>query len=165
MTENELKLKYKSMRERFKGLVQVDKSRLTKEMTEIASNVFVIGDAKAQAEYDMGMAEKNLEVVEARIDKKLRTKPSGKRKPSEAELKRMVARHSLVIAAHQQFAEAKYKFNVCWAAVNAITQKGTQLSNLAYNYRKELDSGMASKVRETKAQNKGKEYLNKKGRE
>lgn len=156
-----LKEKHKKLRMKFKGFVKVDKSGLNREMIEIASISFAVGEIKATSEYEQDMAEKNLEVTEARIDKSIRDKFSGKRKPSEQQIKNMTIRHPKVIAAREAFIEAKWKHNLCWAATNAVAQKGNQLTNLAYNYRKELDRGVGGKVKQSAAREKGKEYMKK----
>lgn len=157
----QLKEKHKKLRMKFKGFVQVDKARLNNEMIQIASITYAVGEIKATSEYEMNMAEKNLEVTEAKIDKSIRDKFSGKRKPSEQQIKSMVLRNPKVLAAREAFIEAKWKHNICWAATNAVSQKGNQLTNLAYNYRKELDRGLGGKVKESKVREKGKEYMNK----
>src|SRR5689334_6724543 len=126
-----LKEKHKKLRERFSMFTKLDKARLNVEMQRIASMTYSVGETKATAEYEMDMAESRLEVIEARIDKKIRAKFTGKRKPSEQQIKTMVLRHTDVLKAREAFIEAKWKFNLCWAAVKAMDQKGNQLTNMA----------------------------------
>jgi hypothetical protein len=155
---SKLKLKYQKMLGRFKVAARIDRNKLSSEMAQNSALLFNVGVSKANAEYDKDKAESRVEVIEARIDKQIRKKASKGRKPSEAQIKTQVARHPDVVAAKDVLAEAKWKFNVCWAAVNSVVQKGDQLSNLAYNYRKELEHGLSSRVNEKTASERVKNF-------
>lgn len=155
----ELRKKHKKLREKFSLFTKLDKARLNTEMQRISSMTYSVGETKATAEYEMDMAESRLEVIEAKTDRRIRAKFTGKRKPSEQQIKSMVLRHPDVMRAREAFIEAKWKHNLCWAAVKAMDQKGNQLTNMAYNYRKELDRGLGSKVKEDRMKEKGKQYM------
>jgi hypothetical protein len=125
-------------------------------MAQLSSSAFYIGVAKADAEYEMDKAKAKLKVTKARIDKRIRelAAKSGKRKPTEKVIEQRIVRHPEVCKVADVYAEARWKFNVCWAAMRAISDKGQQLTNMAYNHRKELEFNYKRKIKEKRANEK-----------
>lgn len=135
-------------------MVRVDESDLSKEMASNSSLMFKIGCMKSDAEYLKDRAENKVKVIEANVDKRIRARANGGRKPSEDQIKKQIARNNEVKAAQEEYIEAKHKFNICWAAASSIAQKGDQLTNLAYNYRKELEYGAKGRLQRAKDRTK-----------
>lgn len=133
---------------------KVTKETLSKEMAQQASRVFWVGEQKANAEYELDRAKSNLKVVKAKVEASIRKRAS--KKPTEKEIEGRVAKHDLVCKAADLVAEKKRIFNILWAAQNSLNSKGEQMTNMAYNYRKELDAGNRSRVREESAKQKSK---------
>lgn len=158
MTERDLTKKHKTMLEKFNMMTRVDESDLSAQLAKNSSLMFSIGVMKADAEFQKDTAENRVKVMEAKVDKMIRNE--SKRKPSEEAIKKRIARHPKVIAAQRAYHEAKWKFNVCWTAATSISQKGEQLTNMAYNYRKELEHGVKSRV--SNANKKAKDFGNRK---
>ncbi len=158
MEENQLRKKYAGLTKELGVMVKVDQANLSEEMARNSSRMFRINLMKADAEYLKDKAEDTVKVLEARLDKQIRI-ASVKKKPSEQQIKQRLARSPEICEAREKFFEAKWRFNVCWAAASSIAQKGDQLSNLAYNYRKELEHGFKSRVGNV---NKAVENLTKK---
>lgn len=127
----------------------ITKETMNREMSRIHSQIFSVGLLKAEKERSMNKAKAKLIVMKARVDKKIRK--TAKKKPSEKEIEKRVACHPSVCSAADEYADAKFEFNVCWAAVNSLNAKADQLANISYNYRKELETIRGSKVRENKA--------------
>lgn len=128
--------KYKGTRKKHKLLAKVSRARINKEIAEVAGNLYRVGVEKAKAEHIMDMAEISLKLTKAKKGKKYRN--SGSKK-SEAQIKELVDCNKDVIKARKKHADAKYYHSICFSAVTSQTQKGQQITNLAYNYRKELD--------------------------
>lgn len=164
---DDLKAKHQGLLDRFKMFTRVNRENLSKDMARNSSLMFHVGEMKAQAEFAKDKAERKIELAEARADKRIRSKYNGKKKPSEQQIKGMVQLDAEVKAAKDEFIEAKYKHNVCWSAVSSIAEKGNQLTNLAYNYRKELEHGTRSRVKEERAKHKADGMIrkNKEGKE
>lgn len=127
---------------------EISKDTMNREMSRIHSQIFSVGLLKAEKERNMNKAKAKMIVMKAKVDKKIRKTAS--KKPSEREIEKRVACHPSVCRAADEYADAKFEFNVCWAAVNALNAKADQLANISYNYRKELETIRGSKVRETK---------------
>lgn len=161
----QLRNKHQGLIEKFEGVVRVDERNLSKEMARNSSLMFQVGVMKADAEYAKDRAENKIKVLEAKVDKQIRDQASGKKKPSEQQIKARIARHPKIVQAQEDFLEAKWKFSICWTAATSIAQKGEQLTNLAYNYRKELEHGVKSRINSAneKANNYSKAKLKKKG--
>lgn len=159
MDENRLKERNQDLLQKFELMVKVDTANLSDEMAKNSARMFKINSMKADAEYLKDKAELRIKVLESFVDRQVRK--SSKKKLTEQQIKQRIVRHPKVREAHDRYFEAKWKFNTCWAAASSIAQKGDQLTNLANNYRKELDHGMKSRVKKINA---SAEQLVKKGR-
>ncbi len=153
-----LRKKHSKLIEQLELVTRVNPSRLSRDMARLSSLIFRIGVMKSDAEFSKDQAENRIGVIEARIDKKIRAKYNGKRKPSEQQIKTMVQAHPLVMEAKDAFIESKWKHSVCWSAASSLVQKGNQLSNLAYNYRKELEQGITGRVKDERAKKKSSRF-------
>ena len=151
--QKNLRMKNRRLLDKFKLSTKLDKSQLSKEMAQLSSSAFYIGVAKADAEYEMDKAKAKLKVTKARIDKRIReiANKAGKRKPTEKVIEQRIVKHPDVCQVASEYAEAKWKFNVCWAAMRAISDKGQQLTNMAYNHRKELEFNYRRKIKDKRA--------------
>lgn len=158
MDEKQLRLKHKGLLEKLGVMVKVDRANLSDEMAKNSSRMFNINLAKADAEFSKDKAESLVEVTRAKLDKTIRSE-QAKRKPSEEQIKQRIRRNPDVITAQEKFFEAKWRFNVCWAAANAIHQKGEQLNSLGHILRREMESGNKGRIINSEV-----ERLNKKGR-
>lgn len=154
----QLKEKHKALIQKLEVAVRLDERNMSQEMARNSSLMFQVGLMKADAEFQKDRAENRVKIVEAKIDKQIRDAASGKKKPSEQQIKARIARHPKVIQALEDFFEAKWKFSICWTAATSVAQKGEQLAHLGYNYRKELEHGMKSRI--GSANEKANEYLN-----
>lgn len=144
------------LEERFQVFTQIDKGNLSKEMVQLPSVMFQVGVAKAAAEEKMGRAKAKLKVVKAKVYIAIvkREGAKGKRKPSEKTLEHRVAKHPMVCQAADAYETAKKDFNICWAATNALSAKSQMLSNIAFNYRRELEMKVHDKVKEKRVSEK-----------
>lgn len=142
-----MKQRHKKLLDRLGLMTKVDKENLTDEMCKNSSRMFTINLLKADAEFIRDNAEDAIKIIEAKIDRKVRV--SSDKKLSEQAIKQKIIIHPSVVQARERYAEAKWKCNVCWAAVSSIAQKGEQLSNLGYNYRKELEHGVKDRIKST----------------
>jgi len=152
-----LREKHKTLIQKLEMAVKLDERNMSEEMARNSSLMFQVGLMKADAEFQKDKAENKVKIVEAKIDKQIREAASGKRKPSEQQIKARVIRDPKVIQALEDFFEAKWKFSVCWTASTSIAQKGEQLANLGYNYRKEMEHGVKSRI--GKANDKANSYM------
>lgn len=128
--------KFKKIRKKHRLLTRVSRANINNEISHIAGNLYKVGVEKAKAEHAMDMAEIALKIKKAKAGKKYRN--TGKKK-SEAQIKELVDSNKKVVAARKAHADAKYYHSICFSAVTSQTQKGQQITNLAYNYRKEMD--------------------------
>ena len=128
--------KHKKTRKKHKLLARVSRASINKEMSEISGNLYKVGVEKAKAEHAMDMAEIALKVKKAKVGKKIRS--TGKKK-SEAKIKELVDSDKKVTAAREGHAEVKGYHSICFSEVTSQTQKRNQITNLGYNYRKEMD--------------------------
>jgi len=142
LNSTKLREKYSNLISGFENNAKLNRSKLSSEMARNSSLVFNIGMIKSDAELQMDTAENRIKLIESKVDKSIRKKFKGKKKPSEANIKAMIGTHSMVVEAVDQYLETKWKHSVCWAAVNSITQKGQQLTNIGLMRRKELDAGV-----------------------
>lgn len=141
----DIKDKYEKRSMTFKKMSKIDPNNLAGAMAKNASNMFFVGEAKAEAEYKKNQLESRLKITKAKVDKAIRaTAPLGK-KPSENEIKSRIAKHSDVVEVVKQLNEATYVLNLCWTAVGAIGEKGKQLTNMTYN--RELQARLIAKSR------------------
>lgn len=140
----DIKDKFKKRSSIFKKMSRIDPNNLIGAMAKNASNMFFVGEAKAEAEYKKNQLESRLKIIKAKVDKTIRDKVSGK-KPSENEIKSRIARHPDVVVVVGQLNEATYLLNLCWTAVGAVGEKGKQLSNMVYS--RELQAKLIAKSR------------------
>ena len=153
---SELKEKNKRLMDKFDVITKLDKSQLSKEMAQLSSAAFFVGVAKADAEYEMDKAKARLKVTKAKIDKQIRSiaNKSASKKLTEKVIEQRIVKHPDVCRVADECADAKWKFNVCWAAMRAISDKGQQLTNIAYNHRKELEFNYKRKIKDKRVKEK-----------
>lgn len=159
MEENQLRNKYGKLISQFSLWVKVDQAQLSEEMSKNSSRMFNVNCMKADAEYLKDKAEDAVKVMESNLDKKIRIS-AMKKKPSEVQIKQQLARNPQICEARERFFEAKWRFNICWAAASAIAQKGDQLKNLGHIRLKEMEHGGKARIINSEVSR-----LNKKGRE
>ena len=140
----------------------IDKGNLSSEMCRIPSFVFRVGVVKAMAEARMNKAEARIKIMKAKVKKYIKRKSlENGEKLTIPELEAAVESHKQVVAAIDEHILFQYDHNVCWAAYTAATTKANQLTNLSMNYRKELDAGIGSKVKEARTRKKVENFENK----
>lgn len=153
--KNKFKKQTKVLLRRFNFSTDVDRGNLSKEMAKISSIIFRIGVVKAEAEARMGQAEARIDVVKAKVGRRIKSKVLEEGdKLTIPELVARVQCSKQVQEAIQDHIDQKFKFNVCWAATNSASAKANQLTNISNNYRKELDAGIHSRVLEQRASDK-----------
>ena len=151
--------KNKALLDKLEIYTKVNEKALNSQLTKQSSLLYRVGVMKADSEFAMDIAESKLELIRAKLDKKHRKK---KDHTTETELKKKIEALSEVVTARKSHIEAKYKFNVCKVAFLAMTSKGDQLKEMAYNYRKELSQGKSSIGKESK--HNFSKYTKKKGK-
>ena len=144
---DDFKTKYKKRVKRFTVYSKLDEANLSKEMATLSSYIFHVGQTKADAEDSMDRAKDRLAITKAKVDKDLRQRYSGKTRISEAAMTARITRHKDVVRIGNEYREAKWLFNVCWAAMNSLNKKSEQLIAMANDRRKELEYGMRSTKR------------------
>jgi len=138
---------------------EIKRTQLSREMAKIPSFVFMIGVVKAEAEAKKGRAEDRKKIIKAQVEKKIRKRAlDDGDKLTEADLKARVNASKRVIKARKDLIEKTYDFNVCWAAATSAKTKSDQLTNISMNYRKELDAGIHSRVKESRAKDKASKF-------
>lgn len=133
----------------------VDVSNLSKEMAKISAFIYRIGVVKAEAEHRMDTAKARIDVVKAKVAKHIKKKALEQgEKLTVPEVEGSVQAHKMTVEAVKNHIDCKYEHNVCWAAFSSAQLKANQLTNLSMNYRKELDAGINSKVKQKRVTNK-----------
>lgn len=133
----------------------VDLAGLSKEMATMGSQIFSVGFHKAKAEQLVDKAAAQIEIVKAKCYKAIKKQATKKKKKyTLPELDAKVKAHPKYNEAIQAHIKAKYSHNVLWAALNAVNAKATQVTNLAYNKRKEIDANMHRSIRAESTKNK-----------
>lgn len=148
--QHDFRDKHKKRIDRFKAYSKLDEANLSKEMATLSSQIFHVGQVKADAEDKMDRAKDRLAVTKAKVDKQLRQRFSGKEKLSESAITSRIIRHKDVVKAGDEFHDAKWLFNVCWAAMNSMNKKSEQLIAMANDRRKEMEYGMKSTKRKSR---------------
>ena len=143
----------------------VDMSNLSSEMAQIASYVYKVGCVKAVAQARMDKAESRIKITKAKVKKHIKRKKLEQgEKLTIPDLDAAVESHKQVVAAIDEHIALEFEHNVCWAACSAASIKANQLTNLSMNYRKELDAGIGSKVKEARVKEKIRNFKTKKHR-
>ncbi len=156
---SEQSLGFKAKRDRLMKKMRfepdVDIASLSQEMAKISSYIYRIGIVKAEAEAKMDRAKAKIDVMKAKVARHIKKKALEQGdKMTVPELEGAVDAHKQVIQAVDEHIDRKYEHNVCWAAFSSAQSKANQLTNLSMNYRKELDAGINSKVKQQRASNK-----------
>ena len=155
MNDDEFKKRKQRLMKRSGFNPDIDVANLSSEMARIASFVFSVGVVKAIAEAKMNTAESRIKIMKAKVKKYIKRKALEQgEKITIPELDAAVESHKQVIAAIDEHIVLQYDHNVCWAAYTAATTKANQLTNMSMNYRKELDAGIGSKVKEARTRKK-----------
>ncbi len=156
----------KVLMKRFNYDADVDRGNLSKEMARVSSFIFRIGVVKAEAEAKVDKAKARIDVIKAKAGRRIKRKALDKGdKLTVHELNAKIDCSKQVQEAIQDHIDRKFDHNVCWAAANSASAKANQLTNISMNYRKELDAGISSKVKEQRAGDKVSRLANKsKGR-
>jgi len=136
-----LKEKYKKRLDKFNQWVKIDKNNLSKEMAENPYYLHFAGNKKSEADFLLRRAEYNLKRAESRAFKRI--KKSEKISDTGAKLK--IPLDKEVIEAQNECLEMSYLSNICTIATRSLVHKGEQITNMAYNYRKELDYNLVKK--------------------
>lgn len=152
---SKIKKKYKAKVAGFKRQVKINRANLSKDIARNSSYLFSAGLNKSFAEKLRDKAKVNVEVVRAKVREKIE-KSKGDKRLTIPQLESRVSSHPEVIQAEMDLVEAKYAFNVCFSAVESLKEKGQQLTNLAYNYRKEMEHGYVKEAKEKRVKDKFK---------
>ena len=147
----DIKKKYKQRQEKMKVMVKIDKANLNGEMITFSSKMFSLGVKKIEAEYLMDKAKARIEIIKAKAEKKIRNSPD---KQTEKEISAKLVRHPEVMKAHDEYLEAKYLYGIMGIGVTSLSKKSDMLSNLAFNYRKEMDYGYVKESKEKRVKEK-----------
>jgi len=141
VTLEKLKDKYKNRIKRFNQWVKIDRKNINKEMSENPYYLHFAGNKKSEADFLLRRAEYNLKRAESRAFKRIKKK--GKVTDTSAKLQ--VPLDKEVIEAQNECLEMSYLSNICTIATRSLVHKGEQITNIAYNYRKELDYNLVKK--------------------
>ncbi len=112
--------------------IQIDESALDVEWLEQARKMMVYTRKQAETQRDEELAREAYELLEAELDKKIRTSPSqyGIEKITESAVKSAIATDEEYIEAKQAHIEAKFQNNIAKGAVKAFEQRKEALENL-----------------------------------
>ena len=139
---------------RLKEMMKINKTNLSLDMSRNPSYIFRMGCLKNDAERFYKKTENELKTVESAVYRKLKSKMTGS---TETEIKHRLAGHAQVKIAQENILEAQHMFNMYKVAVKALDDKSTMLTNLAYNYRKELEHNLVKESREKQLMDKAKQ--------
>ena len=102
--------------------------------------MFTIGLKKSEAEYLMDKAKSRYEMLIATVKREI-SNARSKKKLTIPQIEAKAKSDKRVRRALNEYNEAKYIYNVTDIAFKYIKEKGQQMTNLAMNYRKELEHG------------------------
>jgi hypothetical protein len=146
MKLSEIQEKYAEKIELFKRISTINDTNLNDEIRQSSALIFKVGLEKTNAEFMMNNAEHLLKLTEARIEKVIRS--DGTEKKTESLIKSAVTRNPKVIKAKEDYLSKQYYFNLCVTAYKAVLERSQQISNLCYNYRKELEHNNKHEVKQ-----------------
>ena len=127
-----------SLLEKYNRWVNIDRSNLDEELSGNSSLLFHVGLKKVEAQKEMEKAKKMLSVISAKVDRKERS--SGER-ITEKQMDAIKELHPSVRKAHSAYLDAQHTFGIYTVLHISMMDKSTHLTNLAYNYRKEMEYG------------------------
>ena len=141
VTLDEIKEKYKKRVERFNQWSKIDRNNINKEMAQNPYHLHFAGNKKSEADFLLRRAEYKLKRAESRAFKKIKKKS----KITDTSAKLQIPLDKEVIEAQNECLEMLYLSNICTIATRSLVHKGEQITNIAYNYRKELDYNLVKK--------------------
>ena len=146
-----MKLNVKKENERLLEMMKINKTDLSGDMRKNPALIYRMGVLKSRAEKSVSRAESNLDIVKAKASRRIRLE---KGKVTEKEISYDLSLNKKVIAANEEWIDSKHVFNMYKSAVKALDDKSTMLTNLSYNYRKELDHNIVKESREERVKEK-----------
>ena len=116
----------------YKSDVSIDESALDVEWLQQAELTMKYCQLEAKAEREYEDAKENLDIVEAKLDEKIRSNPDkfNLQKSTEGEINNTIKRTKKYQRAKKKVAQAKYQYNMAKSAVRAIYSKKDALENL-----------------------------------
>lgn len=109
--------------------VTIDPSELDREWRDHPALMYYYGEAKAKAQYKLDLAKEKLDLLTAEADKEIREGFDSK-KPTEAAITNMIMTRSEIVEARKAVLEARHKFALLSAAVEAFQHRKSALENL-----------------------------------